>query len=307
MCEEKIKFCSKCGNTFPVTSDYFFRDRRTKDGFLARCKACKTEADREYHNRNREEWLARKRELSRENKEQISEQQRIYREAHKEEIQAKKNAYYYEHREEILAQKKLYAKEHREHIQAYMKDYAEKNKEKLKELAKARYEREREIQLAQRKEYYKEHRAEIIARVAEYRKNNKGKIYEGNKRYYQTDIGRESQRRAGHIRKSRVNKLKATFTPEQWNCCKDYFNHTCAYCGKELSRLSQDHFVPVIKGGTYTVDNILPVCKKCNSSKQGFDFNDWYLKQPFFTKGRLGKIYKYLNYDGSSLQMKLDL
>lgn len=307
MCEEKTKVCSRCGNVFPVTSDYFFRDRRTKDGFLASCKTCKSKAEKDCHNRNREEWLARKRELSRGNKGQISEQQRIYRETHKEELRAKKKKYYDEHREEILAQKRIYTQKTKEHKHLYNKDYVEKNKEKLNKLAKERYERDREKQLAQRKEYYKDHREEIITRVAEYRKNNKKKIYECNKRYYQTDIGRESNRRAGQIRKAREKDLRATFTLEQWNCCKEYFSHACAYCGKESSRLSQDHFVPVVKGGTYTVDNILPVCKKCNSSKQGFDFNDWYLKQPFFSKGRLKKIYKYLNYDGSSLQMKLDL
>lgn len=44
------------------------------------------------------------------------------------------------------------------------------------------------------------------------------------------------------------------------------FNGECAYCGSPAT--AWDHFDPVSKGGKTTPDNILPVCKPCNSSKK---------------------------------------
>jgi hypothetical protein len=306
MCEEvKTKVCSKCGRELPLTREYFYCDRRTKDGFLARCKQCKDQADKEYRTRNHDKVCQRRRELYNPEKAKITSAK--YRETHREELKVKKKEYYDEHRDEILEQKKIYHQENKERINDYNRQYSKINRDRLREYAKNRYEQEKDKILTQHKEYYADNSELIKSRVAEYRKNNKGKIYEGNKRYYQTQAGIESRRRAGHIRKARTFNLKATFTPELWGFCKEYFGNNCAYCGKKHVKLTQDHFIPVVKGGTYTVDNILPACRSCNSSKQDFDFKEWYPKQPFFTETRLKKIYKYLNYDGDCLQIALDL
>lgn len=40
---------------------------------------------------------------------------------------------------------------------------------------------------------------------------------------------------------------------------------TCAYCGKTATGF--DHIVPRSKGGTDDPDNLIPCCKRCNSSK----------------------------------------
>lgn len=95
-------------------------------------------------------------------------------------------------------------------------------------------------------------------------------------------------------RRKRASKLPSDFTPEQWKECKDYFNHECAYCGRKLKNLTQDHFVPLSKGGGYTKDNIVPSCRSCNSKKHNKDFDTWYKEQPFYSKARENKIKKYL-------------
>jgi len=303
MCEE-VKKCTKCGRELPATNEFFYRDSRTKDGFVSRCKECRDTADKERRLRDHEKCKQRRKELYDPEKAKIN--SAIYRENHKEELKAKKKQYYEEHREEILEQKKKYHQENKEHRNEYNRKYAEENKERLKEYSRIRYEKERDKILEQHKLYYLKKREEILIQVAEYRKNNKNKIYESNKRYYQTLAGMESQRKASHRRKARERDLKATLTLEQWQACVDCFDNTCAYCGKE-KKLTQDHFVPVVKQGTYTVDNILPACRSCNSSKQDFDFGEWYKTKPFYSEKRLRKIYKYLNYDGDCLQFCLDL
>src|ERR1700730_7659119 len=84
------------------------------------------------------------------------------------------------------------------------------------------------------------------------------------------EISREGTRRHWHRRRDLVANLKQT----EWQATLTYFDGRCAYCGA-LGRMHQDHFIPVTKGGGYTVTNILPACKSCNSSKNDSDPKDW--------------------------------
>lgn len=55
-------------------------------------------------------------------------------------------------------------------------------------------------------------------------------------------------------------------------------NNYCWYCGKEKppSELTKDHVFPRIKGGKDSLDNIIMVCRTCNSSKGKMDLFEWY-------------------------------
>lgn len=39
----KVKKCGKCGNTYPLTLDYFHKNKSKKDGFQSYCKTCNIE------------------------------------------------------------------------------------------------------------------------------------------------------------------------------------------------------------------------------------------------------------------------
>ena len=64
----------------------------------------------------------------------------------------------------------------------------------------------------------------------------------------------------------------------EFNVEKIRQNNYCWYCGKELepSKLTKDHVFPRSKGGDNDMDNIIMVCKTCNSSKGDMDFFEWY-------------------------------
>ena len=46
-------------------------------------------------------------------------------------------------------------------------------------------------------------------------------------------------------------------------------NGICAHCGLELNlkTFTVDHYIPKSKGGVSTIDNLIPLCEKCNVNK----------------------------------------
>lgn len=64
----------------------------------------------------------------------------------------------------------------------------------------------------------------------------------------------------------------------EFNIEKIKSNNYCWYCGQEMepSKLTKDHVFPRAKGGKDCLDNIIMVCKTCNSSKGKMDLFEWY-------------------------------
>ena len=57
-------------------------------------------------------------------------------------------------------------------------------------------------------------------------------------------------------------------TENQWiDLCAHYApDDVCLDCG-EVAKLTIDHVIPCSKGGTAFVDNLQPLCRRCNSKK----------------------------------------
>ena len=87
--------------------------------------------------------------------------------------------------------------------------------------------------------------------------------------------------------------LPSTLTIDEWLSTKEAFNNRCCYCNRELP-LTQDHFVPLTDDGAYSVNNIVPCCLSCNSSKSNKSFFDFYPKYKYYSKERETKILDYL-------------
>lgn len=72
-------------------------------------------------------------------------------------------------------------------------------------------------------------------------------------------------------RKRRAYKLDAggSHTDAEWYALKQATGNKCLCCGAHESekKLTRDHVIPLIVGGTDNIDNIQPLCQQCNSRK----------------------------------------
>jgi len=188
---------------------------------------------------------------------------------------------------------KQWAGKNKEHLQDYQKKYCEEHKESKSEYDKQRY-----------PQYYEENRDKILRYHSE---------------HYQLEEVKNRHRkwlkkwRKDNPDKTQVYKLKrrtlekelpSTLTPEDWARCKEYFNNRCAYCGKE-AELTLDHFIPVSKMGELSINNSIPACLSCNSSKGAQLFDIWYPKQEFYDKKREKTLLEFLGYKGRMQQLAL--
>jgi len=102
---------------------------------------------------------------------------------------------------------------------------------------------------------------------------------------YRTYHREKSKRRKAQLRGNHVLRVRPVEVRERFA----QFDHACAYCGAR-GDLHQEHFLPISKGGTHVLSNLLPACQACNYSKRDYDPEAWYRAQPFFTKQRWRRI-----------------
>lgn len=91
----------------------------------------------------------------------------------------------------------------------------------------------------------------------------------------------KTRRRKSHDRKVWLQRVTAA----DLRRLRAKFGGRCAYCGVKCDA-EIDHFMPIAKGGTHVLSNLLPACHGCNSSKRDHDPEEWYRRQPFFTDKR---------------------
>jgi 5-methylcytosine-specific restriction endonuclease McrA len=67
------------------------------------------------------------------------------------------------------------------------------------------------------------------------------------------------------------------------------FYDACAYCGA-VDNLQTDHVLALSEGGGCHECNVVPACRRCNSSKWTRPVEQWYRSQPFFSEARWDRI-----------------
>lgn len=87
-------------------------------------------------------------------------------------------------------------------------------------------------------------------------------------------VSRSRRARAARKRKRRLAAVDHDLTADQWQALKDAWKG-CAYCGATDRALQRDCVMAISRGGRYTVDNVVPACASCNTSKCNDEVTGW--------------------------------
>ena len=67
-------------------------------------------------------------------------------------------------------------------------------------------------------------------------------------------------------RRMAASRKKGTHTRVEWVSLREFFD-CCVKCGTTEFNLEKDHIMPVYQGGSDGIENIQPLCARCNSGK----------------------------------------
>ncbi|MBK6441681.1 MAG: HNH endonuclease [Actinomycetales bacterium] len=79
--------------------------------------------------------------------------------------------------------------------------------------------------------------------------------------------------RSAKRRKRRMQGVVHDLTDTQWSALLGAWG-ACAYCGSP-DDLQRDCVLPISRGGRYTVGNVVPACRSCNTSKCNGEVGRW--------------------------------
>jgi len=300
------KVCSKCGIESSISS--FSKGKTMKDGHKSQCKTCEKEYGKNYKKNNKEK-IAKQIENSKEtrtayriaNKSKIKEYKQKYNEENKVAIAITTKAYYEANKDTSIKQ---YREDNKIKIAEDRKIYNKANKNSMALRSKMWRENNKQMVKDYSQRYYILNKDELVEKSRIFHRDNKELSSTSHSKWIKNNL--EKCTMYGEKRRTLQRKLPASFTTTQWVNLILIFDNKCAYCGKE-TKLQQDHFLALSKGGEYTSNNIIPACKSCNCSKHDKNFFIWYPKQKYYSKTREKKILKFLNYKNEIQQLALTI
>ncbi len=71
-----------------------------------------------------------------------------------------------------------------------------------------------------------------------------------------------------------MERVDNDLSTEQWEALQGAWTG-CAYCGSTTAALQRDCVLAISRGGRYTLDNVVPACRSCNTSKCNDEVTTW--------------------------------
>jgi hypothetical protein len=71
-----------------------------------------------------------------------------------------------------------------------------------------------------------------------------------------------------------MDRVVHDLTAEQWAALQAAWAG-CAYCGAADEALQRDCVLAISRGGRYTLENVVPACRSCNTSKCNDEVTGW--------------------------------
>jgi hypothetical protein len=197
-------------------------------------------------------------------------------------LSSQKKKRYRENVEQIKSQKKEYYLKNAERIKSQKKEYYLKNAERIK-AQKGSYQKSHRAQIHATKQAYRKAHPEIHRKaVSKWKRTHSDRVNINSRKHYWNNIVQHRKRKLAYQKanpeKMRANEAKrrthktqagGSYTVAEWQALKAKYNYTCLCCGgrEPIVKLTADHVIPVIKGGSSEIGNIQPLCLPCNKSK----------------------------------------
>jgi 5-methylcytosine-specific restriction endonuclease McrA len=116
-----------------------------------------------------------------------------------------------------------------------------------------------------------------------WQRENAGRVRDKNNAWRSRNPGKKQE----SDRKRRAYKCgaKGSHTTSQFNELCKFFGSMCLRCLKH-EHLTEDHVIPLSKGGSDSIENIQPLCQSCNSIKHvaSTDYRTYFIPILFVLK-----------------------
>ena len=253
-----MKLCSKCGATKPL--DDFPIDKRRKDGRCSPCKECKAIKDRQ---------RARKHAANYQPKDTTGQRTCTA-------CGVTKPLTEFDRRKDSPSGFKSSCKPcKRESDAAAMRRWRERNPELSRERSRFYVAQNPEKERERYRRYDRENREKRRLAIAKSREENPEHHRELGRKWRAANLELCRARCRAYWHRKRSGADPAADVDAY---CELLMLQACAYCGA-TDNMSIDHVIPLSKGGTHEIDNLLPACRSCNSSKGARPLEEWLPKR----------------------------
>lgn len=145
----------------------------------------------------------------------------------------------------------------------YMREWSRRNKESVNARVLRHYYLNRDAKIAARKEWYKNNFDKHHATVADWKQKNPEQSAILARRGNQVRRLKMKQNKTFKIRVKETQRL---------------YNQPCFYCGSS-KQIELDHVVPIARGGSHGIGNLVAACRECNKSKGAKLLVEWKLSK----------------------------
>ena len=124
------------------------------------------------------------------------------------------------------------------------------------------------------REWHKKNKDKANARRKQWNIDNseKAKLKDRNYAANNPEVGRNKN----NLRRARVLSNGAYRIYK--NELKKLYAQSCFYCGSK-DEIQLDHVIPIAKGGSHSIGNLVPACRKCNLEKSDKFIVEWKLRK----------------------------
>lgn len=161
--------------------------------------------------------------------------------------------------EHYKAKSRAYRAEHIDEIRQQQREYSARNAEKKRETARRWYRDNPDRAKQLRRATYSRDRLHWIAKTKEWKQANR-------------ERANRSDNQSIHRRRARM-RVNGVFDIRPIEIARLY-RQACAYCGSRES-IQLDHVIPIARGGTHSIGNLISACSSCNASKGSLTITEW--------------------------------